>query len=132
MKNKIIFLLIGLLVLLSLFFFACEEDVDPVQERVDAFLSDLNNDAERDDIYQNLASSMNSAWVSPSAWLGNYFGWANEPFNFTGMTYGSSTASGTVTHSTDPGSSIEIYLIEEETDNYKIYQIDVNSSSVIY
>lgn len=126
-------LIVGIFIIVSLFFFACEDVVESmsVQERVDNFLSDLNNDAERDDIYTNLTSDLQS-WANPTAWNNMYFDYVRIPFSISINNYGTSSASGTITSSWDAsGSQIDFFLTDVDG-NYKINRIQINGSNVIY
>ena len=133
MEKKNSFFIISILVLLSLFFFACEEEPETfsVQERVDAFLSDLNIDS-RTSIYEHLHSSIAGAWQSSVSWDG-YFSADNITFTYNIANYAANSTTGTIYNSYDLlGSSLLITLEEDETDNWKITLIKVDIDIVIY
>ena len=133
MKTKLLYTLALLCLITFLVFIqGCEEeDGVTVEERVDSFLDDLNNDTDRDTIYLNLHSNIQATWADPTQWLGSVFRYAYAPFDFESMTYGSNSATGTLSCSpTGPnGASMTISLSTEDGDYY-ITPVTLNSSSV--
>jgi hypothetical protein len=128
------------IILVSLIFFACEDEEDEedpliidepasLQTRIQQFLYDLNNDTNRNAIYRNLHSSIESAYRSGSAWSGEPFRVENIEFSFN-LSYASNTASGTMSHNYDSNRSIEFEFLQDG-DNWKISKITESSIQVI-
>ena len=66
---------LAIIILLALIYIGCEQPPEPVsqEDRADRFETDLNNDAERDNIWENLHPSIQNAWKSPTPWeLGKF------------------------------------------------------------
>ncbi len=114
-----------------MFFFACADEGVTIEERVDAFLNDLNSNVDRLEIYKNLHDDIDDPYKLAAAW-GGYFAWANEPFTFTITDYGSSPVNGFVHHGNYlTNVPLIIELSEEETDNWKITKVTVDGTQRI-
>ena len=77
-----------------------------IEERVTSFLSDLNNDSARDDIYMNLHPDIQNAWKAATVWDATALLYANRPFSFTGMSY-EDPATGQITYDISGGAGAE-------------------------
>ena len=121
----------GLIIaIVSAFFFSSctpEDETVSVEERIAKFLSDLNGDAERDDIGANLHDTIDDPWMLPATWSATPFEWADQPFDLLSMAYGSNTADGTF-KSNDvlyDGEAIHFDLQEDGTDVWYITRVTV-------
>ncbi len=131
MKKYTIYIASIALLVLTFFFFSCaEEETVSVQERIEAFLSDLNSDTERDDIWSNLHDSIDNPWKLPATWENTPFAIADgspTPFTLGSPTYGISSADATFGSSNDTynGDAIHFALQEDESDVWYITVITV-------
>ena len=127
MKKYTIYIASIALLVLTFFFFSCaEEETVSVQERIEAFLSDLNSDTERDDIWSNLHDSIDNPWKLPVTWEDTPFAIADIPFTLGSPTYGSSSADATLGSSgIYNGGAIHFALQEDESAVWYITVITV-------
>ena len=132
MKKYSIYLAPITLLIFILLFFGCEQDeVSPVsvQERVASFLNDLNSDAERDDIWENLHDTIDDPWKLPATWSGTPFEFGDAPFMLEGSTFGTNSADATF-RSADPtydNEPIHFDLQEDEADVWYITKVTIGS-----
>ncbi len=133
MKKYTIYIASIALLVLTFFFFSCaEEETVSVQERIEAFLSDLNSDTERDDIWSNLHDSIDNPWKLPAVWSSTPFASGEGPFALNSPTYGSNSADATFGSSNGyNGDAILFALQEDESDVWYITRITVDGTQWI-
>ncbi len=111
---------------------SCALNKVSIEQRITDFLSDLNTDTGRTVIYKNLHPDIQAAWRDPNAWLTTSFDAANRPFAFPTMTYGSSSASGTVTYAPSFSYPIAFTMKEDNPDEWFILSISVNGTPEVF
>ena len=126
--------IIGRLAVLALAAFvlaSCAIETTSIEDRIAAFLNDLNNDADRNDIWENLHDDIDNAWKSSTPWETSAFAYANAPFALTAMSYGDNFAQGTINYGGVLSDTIYFAMKEEEDDDWYIYRIDIGGVQVI-
>jgi len=138
MKSCIRYLLLTIAISLIFFYFGCQQEDEPVsiQERINMFLDDLNNDLEREDIWENLHPDIADPWKLPGTWgvpvATMPFAPLYVTFSFPGgLTIVGTNADGTLDSdpSTWDGEEIHIEFQEDETDVWYIKKIIVDTDN---
>jgi hypothetical protein len=107
----------------------CNLFTTTVEQRIDDFLSDLNHDAGRTQISDNLHPDIRSAWNDPTTWDGSQFSYDYRPFSLSGLNYGDHVT-GTIS-SGGPNGAI-YFDMEKDTDgSWYIKAISIDGAPII-